>query len=85
LKNLLVKVFDVTYIKLRVAEVVELGDTLRSGRSARKGMGVQIPPSALFKWAILKTIFVSCKFLINIWLGINAQKEFNLFSFRLSL
>jgi hypothetical protein len=32
--------------------VVELGDTLRSGRSARKGMGVQIPPSALFLYLI---------------------------------
>ena len=45
-RNYLVKVLGMIYIKLRVAEVVELGDTLRSGRSARKGMGVQIPPSA---------------------------------------
>jgi hypothetical protein len=28
--------------------VVELVDALRSGRSFRKGVGVQIPPSALF-------------------------------------
>ncbi len=29
------------------AEVVELVDALRSGRSGRKPMGVRIPPSAL--------------------------------------
>jgi hypothetical protein len=28
------------------AEVVKLVDALRSGRSSRKGVGVQIPPSA---------------------------------------
>src|SRR3972149_5628348 len=31
------------------AEVVKLVDTLGSGSSARKGMGVRLPPSALFK------------------------------------
>ncbi len=29
------------------AEVVKLVDTQRSGRCARKGMGVRVPPSAL--------------------------------------
>ena len=29
------------------AEVVKLVDTLRSGRSSRKGVGVRVPPSAL--------------------------------------
>gem|GEM_PF-6183476 len=28
------------------AEVVKLVDTLRSGRSSRKGVGVRVPPSA---------------------------------------
>jgi hypothetical protein len=36
--------------------VVELGDTLRSGRSARKGMGVQIPPSALFLFNLAEKV-----------------------------
>ena len=31
------------------AEVVKLVDTLGSGSSARKGMGVRLPPSALLK------------------------------------
>ena len=31
----------------RPAEVVELVDALRSGRSGRKPVGVRIPPSAL--------------------------------------
>ena len=31
------------------AEVVELADALRSGRSVRKGVRVQIPPSAFFQ------------------------------------
>ena len=31
-----------------IAEVVKLVDALRSGRSSRKGVGVRIPPSALF-------------------------------------
>ena len=37
--------FPVLYLKR--AEVVELVDTLRSGRSVRKDVRVRIPPSAL--------------------------------------
>jgi hypothetical protein len=33
---------------LGYAEVVELADALRSGRSVRKDVRVQIPPSAFF-------------------------------------
>ncbi len=32
------------------AEVVKLVDTLRSGRSSRKGLGVQVSPSAQIEW-----------------------------------
>src|SRR5260370_32009602 len=50
--NPLDRIFGMLYYKPRprgqtkCAEVVKLVDTQRSGRCARKGMGVRVPPSA---------------------------------------
>jgi hypothetical protein len=42
------------------AEVAKLADALRSGRSARKGLGVQIPPSAPIYLSLPRTPFAAC-------------------------
>ena len=41
------------------AEVVELADTLCSGRSARKGVWVQIPPSAEIQTKTRGPLFIT--------------------------
>ncbi len=47
------------------AGVVELVDALRSGRSARKGVGVQIPPPAgLIVWKHLDIYMELCIYIV---------------------
>lgn len=46
LKRIYLKINDSLSIINQQAEVVKLANTLRSGRSAREGLRVQLPPSA---------------------------------------
>ena len=51
----------VTELKATFAEVVKLANTLRSGRSERKLLRVQLPSSAILNHKLVKMIWVSAK------------------------